>query len=176
MHCIDFLFLSRTYWRRGTGAVRSALAGTFLVSACSTPTSSPVLLSATRAAEQPTATAPPATVRLPPPAAVRSMADVRLQAARRLIAANPEGTYTGPAPDPLLAIPVLEIELRADGHIRRIDVLRMPQQAQDTVQIAVAAVHRAAPFGDLSRVPKPWRFTETFLFDDDRKFKPRVLD
>jgi len=37
-------------------------------------------------------------------------------------------------------------------------------------------VRRAAPFGDVTHVPKPWKFTEVFLFDDDRRFKPRVLD
>ena len=42
---------------------------------------------------------------------VRSWAEVRLQAAHRLMAANPAGTYSGEVPDPLLAIPVLEIEL-----------------------------------------------------------------
>ena len=44
------------------------------------------------------------------------------------------------------------------------------------MQIAIDAVRRAAPFGDVSRLPKPWKFTETFLFNDDRKFKPRTLD
>ena len=42
--------------------------------------------------------------------------------------------------------------------------------------MAVAAVRRAAPFGDVSRLPKPWKFVEVFLFDDDRRFKPRTLD
>ncbi|KAI1696427.1 hypothetical protein Ddc_20438 [Ditylenchus destructor] len=32
------------------------------------------------------------------------------------------------------------------------------------------------PYGDLSRLPKPWKFAEVFLFDDDRRFKPRTLD
>ena len=41
---------------------------------------------------------------------------------------------------------------------------------------AIAAVRRAAPFGDVSRLPKPWKFVEVFLFDDDRRFKPRTLD
>ena len=99
-----------------------------------------------------------------------------MQAAKRLVAANPSITYTGAVPEPLLAIPVLEIELNADGSVRRIDVLRPPRQATDTIGIASDAVHRAAPFGDVSRLPKPWRFTETFLFNDDRKFKPRTLD
>ena len=118
----------------------------------------------------------PATVHLAAPGPVRNWDEVRLQAARRLVAANPGGTYPGPVPDILLAIPVLEIELNADGSIRRIDVLRQPRQARDTVQLAIDALRRAAPFGDVSRLPKPWHFTETFLFDDNRKFKPRTLD
>lgn len=110
------------------------------------------------------------------PSPSRSMAEVRLQAARRLVAANPQGTYTGKPPDILLAIPVLTIELNADGSIRRIEVMRYPRQAKDTVDTAIAAVRRAAPFGDVSRLPKPWKFNETFLFNDQRKFKPMTLD
>ena len=67
-------------------------------------------------------------------------------------------------------------ELNSDGSIRRIDVLRRPGQAPDTLQLAIDAVRRAAPFGDVSRLPKPWKFSETFLFNDERKFKPRTLD
>jgi outer membrane biosynthesis protein TonB len=76
----------------------------------------------------------------------------------------------------LLAIPVLEVELNADGSVRRIDVLRHPKQALDTTQLAIDAVRRAAPFGSVARLPRPWKFTETFLFDDARRFKPRTLD
>ena len=54
--------------------------------------------------------------------------------------------------------------------------MRPPRQAQDTVQIATDAVRRAAPFGDISKLPRPWKFVETFLFDDQRRFKPRTLD
>ena len=93
-----------------------------------------------------------------------------------MVAANPGITYDGDVPEPLLAIPVLEIELNADGSVRHIEVLRVPRQAKDTVQIAIDAVRRAAPFGDVSRLPRPWKFSETFLFNDDRKFKPRTLD
>lgn len=110
------------------------------------------------------------------PAASHSWAQFRVQAALRMMLANPAQIYTGAVPDPLLAIPVLEIELRADGSVRSIEVLRVPTQAKDTVQIAIDAVHRAAPFGDVSRLPKPWKFSETFLFNDERKFKPRTLD
>jgi hypothetical protein len=122
------------------------------------------------------AAAAPSKVRLGPPQAVRNWNEVRAQAALRLVAANPNITYTGEPPDPLLAIPVLEVELNADGSVRRIEVLRYPRQAKDTVQLAIDAVQRAAPYGDVSRLPKPWKFVETFLFDDNRKFKPRTLD
>jgi hypothetical protein len=113
---------------------------------------------------------------LPPPRASRNWAEVRRQAAERIVAANPDLTYAGRVPEPLLAIPVLEIELNGDGSIRRIDVLREPRQAKDTLRIAAEAVRRAAPFGDVSHLPRPWKFVETFLFDDSRKFKPRTLD
>lgn len=154
---------------------RTGLLGLALISGCSSGPQTP------SAPAAPSPAAPPAaggggSSRLPAPGAVRSWNDVRAQAARRLVAANPGITYDGAVPDPLLAIPVLEIELNADGSIRKIDVLRVPRQAQDTVQIAIDAVRRAAPFGDVSRLPKPWKFSETFLFNDDRKFKPRTLD
>ena len=113
---------------------------------------------------------------LPAPRAVRSWAEVRHQAAERLVAANPDITYTGKVPDQLLAIPVLEIELNGDGSIRKIEVLRPPRQAKETLQTAADAVRRAAPFGDVSKLPKPWKFVETFLFDERHKFKPRTLD
>jgi hypothetical protein len=102
--------------------------------------------------------------------------EYQLQIAARLMAANPKITYSTRAPDILLAIPVLELELNADGSIRRISVMRTPTQATDTIQIATEALRRAAPFGDVSHVPQPWKFTEVFLFNDDRHFKPRQLD
>lgn len=166
-----------------------------LVAGCSVPPTTnvsgkaPPTLPAASPSVAPSTTAPPVaaqpalpgtasarSLKLPPPAAVRDWKEVRLQAARRLVAANPDKTYTGVVPEVLLAIPVLEVELHADGAVRRIEVLRFPRQAKDTTQLAIDAVHRAAPFGDVSRLPRPWKFTETFLFDDDRKFKPRTLD
>jgi hypothetical protein len=152
-----------------------ALAGLALMAGCGSRQPGPSPAPAPPpAATAPTGAAPAG--RLPSPGAVRSWNDVRSQAARRMMAANPAITYEGAVPDPLLAIPVLEIELNGDGSIRNIDVMRVPRQAKDTVQIAIDAVRRAAPFGDVSRLPKPWKFTETFLFNDDRKFKPRTLD
>ncbi len=113
---------------------------------------------------------------LPMGGRVRNWEEYRQQAARRMVAAHPGGTYMGRVPEPLLAIPVLEVELQADGHVREIRVLRQPGQARDTVQLAMEAVRRAAPFGPVAHLPRPWRFTEAFLFDDARRFKPRSLD
>ena len=164
----------------------SALLGVTLAAGCSSPAppapstvpAAPAgVVSAVRPAPAAQGSAPALqSPHLPAPGAVRNWNEVRLQAARRLVAAHPHATYMGEVPEPLLAIPVLEIELNGDGSVRRIDVVRVPSQAKDTVQLAIDAVRRAAPYGDVSRLPKPWRFTETFLFDDDRRFKPRTLD
>jgi len=105
-------------------------------------------------------------------------AEYRMQIASRLVALNPSITYTTPAVNPLLAIPILEIEVDADGRVRNIVVTRKPadEDAQDTIQIAIDAVRRAAPFGDARHVPHPWTFSEVFLFDHERRFKPQLLD
>lgn len=109
-------------------------------------------------------------------AAMRAWEAYTVRAAQRIVDANPERTYLGEVPEPLLAIPVLEVELNANGSVRHIRVLRYPTQAEDTTQLAIDAVRRAAPFDGVSRLPKPWKFTEVFLFDDNRRFKPRSLD
>ena len=164
---------------------RAGVVGLSLLAGCST-TQAPLPSTAPTNAATPSQRSKPAPVvpaapaaampKLPAPGPVRSWDELRRQAALRMVAANPDGTYLGEVPDPLLAIPVLEIELHADGSIRKIDVLRKPREALDTLQLATDAVRRAAPFGDVSRLPKPWHFTETFLFNDARKFKPRTLD
>ncbi len=159
MSCIDWL------------SKFQVLAGAALLSACSGPASAPP-----RAGVAATPVVANSPAKLAAPGKARSWTELRMQAARRIVAANPAGTYTGAVPDVLLAIPVLEIELNGDGSVRRIVVLRRPGQAGDTTQIAMDAVWRAAPFGDVSHLPKPWKFSETFLFDEQRRFKPRTLD
>jgi hypothetical protein len=147
------------------------LAGAIAMTGCSFSRREPSL---------PTATPSPGVIATPAPppstARVRTWDDYRVIAGKRLVSANPSGTYTGEVPEPLLAIPVLEIELNGDGSVRRVNVQRSPSQAADTVQLAVDAIYRAGPFGDVSHLPKPWRFSEVFLFRDDRRFKPRSLD
>ncbi len=115
-------------------------------------------------------------LKLPAPLPNQTVIALKTQAAQRLLDAHPDSSYRGKPPEPLLAIPVLEIELQADGSIRAIKVLREPRQAKDTIQLAIDAVRRAAPFGDVSQLKKPWNFVEVFLFDDERRFKPATLD
>jgi hypothetical protein len=134
---------------------------------CSTPRPDPTPTPAPR----PGATAPAAS-----PSSARNWEEYRVLAARRIVAVNPQITHTGTVQQPALAIPVLEVELNGDGSVRAISVLREPSEAKDTTRIAIDAVRRAGPFGDVSRLPKPWRFSEAFLFNDDRRFKPRSLD
>jgi hypothetical protein len=124
----------------------------------------------------PAAPGAPTAKGMKPALVVGSWSAYRRQVAERLVAASPGATYAGRVPDVLLAIPVLEVELNADGSVRKVLVLRHPKQATDTTQLAIDAVHRAAPYGDVSRLPRPWKFSETFLFDDARRFKPRTLD
>lgn len=161
---------------------RSLVLAAACVAACSTQAPSPAPAPAPAPSRAPApapaapAPAPQAARGLPPATPSRDWTEFKMQAARRLVAASPDITYSGRVPEPLLAIPVLEVELNRDGSVRNIVVTRHPSQARDTTQLAIDAVRRAAPFGDISRLPKPWKFSEVFLFNDDRRFKPRTLD
>jgi hypothetical protein len=121
-------------------------------------------------------TRPPRVRRLPPPAVARSWEEFKVQAARRMVAAHPDSSYMGTPPEPLLGIPVIEIQLHADGRVRSTRVLREPVEAKETIQLALDVIHDAAPYGSVARLPQPWKFVEVFLFDDDRRFKPATLD
>jgi len=182
--CIDVLMN-----KRGGRGLWSCLGLGLVLAGCSSgPSAPPAGETAAPAAPAAAATAEPqgkapappvaknGTAALAPPKPVRTHDELRKQAALRLVEANPDRTYMGEVPAVLLAIPVLEIELRQDGSVKNIHVLRKPGQALDTVQLAIDAVHRAAPFGNVARLPQPWKFNEVFLFNDQRRFKPRTLD
>ena len=122
--------------------------------------------------------------RAAPPAAPRRRVATGPRCASRppsgMVAANPDDhLHRRRCPIILLAIPVLEIELNAR---RQRPPHRGPARAdarpRTRCQIAVDAVRRAAPFGDVSRLPRPWKFVEIFLFDDDAQVQaahPRAL-
>lgn len=154
------------------------LAGCAATPPAPVPRPAPLPPPAAAPAPQPAAptAAAPRPAGLPAPRAVRTAQELRQQAAERLVLANPERTYTTPAPTHLLTVVVLEVEVKSDGSVRRINVVRKPRYAPETLQMAIDAIHKAAPFGDVRRMPEPWKFTETFLFEEDRRFKPLTLN
>jgi hypothetical protein len=119
------------------------------------------------------------TITLPPSsnpnANAPNMLAYRVQVAQKIMHANGGATFAGALPDPLASIPVIEISLNADGSIRGLDVTRTPHFYPETVQLAMAAIRRAAPFGSVAHLPQPWVFNETFLFNDDLKFQLHSL-
>lgn len=110
-----------------------------------------------------------------PVGASRTWAEYKVRAARRIHDSNGSETFTGPLPDPLQSIPVLQVQLNRDGTVRNIVVLRMPGQSPETAQMAMRAVRRAAPFEPVGHLPRPWQFNETFLYNASMKFQLRSL-
>ncbi len=98
-----------------------------------------------------------------------------VQAAKHIIQANENQTYYGEPPVILAAIPVLEVSLNEDGSIENIRVVREPENDPEAAQYAIDAVMRAAPFPPVADMPKPWDFTETFLYDWALRFQLRAL-
>jgi hypothetical protein len=99
----------------------------------------------------------------------------RVQTAKKIMQVNGNATFFGALPDPMASIPVIEISLNSDGSIRGLTVTRMPRFQPQTVQLAMASIRRAAPFGSVAHLPQPWVFNETFLFNDDLKFQLHSL-
>ena len=162
------------------GRLRRAAAwlGLCALSACQTVSLEPppAPKPAPRPAPAPAPRVAPAPAPAPYMRPARTVDEYKHQMGVRLIAANPNITYVKRAPDILMGIPILEVEVNADGTIRHINVIRTPAEAPETVQVAIEALKRAAPFGDASQVPRPWKFLQVFLFDYDGHFKPKVLD
>jgi hypothetical protein len=139
------------------------------------PPPAPSAAAAARAHQAPDMGPP---VALPPAAAPRTMAEFQRNAAQRLVRANPRHSYMGKPPPMMWAIVIVETELNRDGSVRNISVTRPPANpaAAGTVEYALEAIRRAGPYGDLSRLPQPVRWSEIFLFNDKNQFKPRTLD
>jgi hypothetical protein len=108
-------------------------------------------------------------------APARNWDEYKLRAARRIHDTSAGETFTGPLPDPLRSIPVLQVQLNRDGSVRRINVLRTPQNSPQTLEMATRAIQRAAPFEPVGHLPQPWQFNETFLYNDDLKFQLRSI-
>ena len=154
-----------------------ALALSLGIVACA-PIQAPVTPAPTQAPAQRPVPVPAAAAPKPSEPLARDWVHYHRLAAQRLVQANPDRSYMGPVPEPLKGIPILEVELNADGSVRQITVQRRPRpaDAQHTTQLAIDAVRRAAPFPPVSHLPKPWKYSEVFLFNEQDLFKPRTLD
>ena len=99
-------------------------------------------------------------------------------AALKISKANEPEIYWDQPPTILFAIPILKVYLNSNGSIAATQILRIPSNpaAQETVDLAIAAIKRAEPFYIPSEARPPYEFIQTFLFRDDLKFKLRVLD
>ena len=109
---------------------------------------------------------------LPP---VKSWAEYRRRAAQLIMAVNAESVDKGDLQEPLLGIPVVQVQLNADGSIRLVDMLRASEVAPETTKPAIAAIRKVGNFGPVSNLPQPWQFTETFLYNDALKFQLRTV-
>jgi len=144
-----------------------------LLAACGSPPASPPAASVAPAPAQPATVAGTAAARPTGPA--RNWEEYKVRVARRIVETSPGETFDGPLPDPLQSIPVVQVHLNRDGSVRRIDVLRTPRQSPQTLEMAMRAIRRAAPFEPVGHLPRPWQFNETFLYNEDLKFQLRTL-
>lgn len=120
-------------------------------------------------------TVPPPAAVAPPPTLARNWDEYRLRAAQHIASVNAPLMFNGPVPERLASIPVLQVHLNRDGSVRQVEVLRTPKFSPETVQLATQAVRRVGSFGPVGHLPQPWRFTETFLYNDDLKFQLHTL-
>ncbi len=166
------------YFRLGGASVLAIVAG--CTSRPMPPDSPPPSAGPAPAAPSAPAAAPAARPPVPQPAAAvqapaRTWDEYKVRVARRVMHTSAGETFSGPIPDRLQSIPVIQVELNRDGSVRNVTVLRVPKFSPQTLQMAMNAVRRAGPFEPVGHLPRPWQFSETFLYNDDLKFQIRSL-
>ncbi len=108
-------------------------------------------------------------------APARTWDEYKVRAAQRIMQTSGGETFTGPIPERLQSIPVVQVQLNRDGSVRNVTVMRVPKFSPQTLQMAMNAVRRAGPFEPVGHLPQPWQYAETFLYNDDLKFQIRSL-
>jgi hypothetical protein len=106
---------------------------------------------------------------------VRDWKAYQVRAARRIMQANPQATFSGKVPDPLASIPVMTVRLNRDGSVREVEVMRTPKFYPETVELARQAILRAAPYGNTANLSGPAQFNQVFLYNDALKFQLDAL-
>jgi protein TonB len=110
----------------------------------------------------------------------RTLAEYRRHVAELLHAANAQGVYAGRPPNPLRAVIVVYVEVNTDGVVVRLELFRAPLHTPELVDEVERAWRRLGP-----QLPRPLpqlmngderlAFTQTWLFDDDGRFRLRTL-
>jgi len=110
----------------------------------------------------------------------RTLAEYRLHVDELLHAANVPGVFAGRPPNPLRAVIVVYVEVNGGGELTRLELYRAPDHSPELVDEVERAWRRLGP-----QLPRPLpalingderlAFTQTWLFDDDGRFRLRTL-
>jgi periplasmic protein TonB len=110
----------------------------------------------------------------------RTAAEYGHQVAELLHAANIPGVFPGRPPNPLRAVIVVYVEVNRGGELVRLELYRAPDHSPELVDEVERAWRRLGP-----QLPRPLpalmngderlAFTQTWLFDDDGRFRLRAL-
>ena len=75
------------------------------------------------------------------------------------------------------AVPVIEVILDSQGNVIGTEVVRWPSNdaARSTVDIAISAIHNAAPYRKIANGIHRLKLMQTFIFKNNRKFYLRAL-
>ena len=168
--------MRRSMLAQGAGWARRFQAAALLaLAACATPTP-PVL------EPQVFLQVPAAAVSAPEIAVsgATTLAEYRRDVDQLLHAANLPGVFAGRPPNPLRAVIVVYVEVNSGGELVRLELYRAPGHSPELVDEVERAWRRLGP-----QLPRPLpalmngderlAFTQTWLFDDEGRFRLRTL-
>ncbi len=109
-----------------------------------------------------------------------TLAEYGRHVAELLHAANFPGVFPGRPPNPLRAVIVVYVEVNSGGELVRLELYRAPLHTPELVDEVERAWRRLGP-----QLPRPLpqlmngdgrlAFTQTWLFDDEGRFRLRTL-
>lgn len=131
-----------------------------------------------RPPEIPRTPLPSEQVPVPPlPLAMHSVDDYKRALAAKILAATPDGAFSGALPPLLTSIVVVEAKIGRDGDIVNLRVVR--SRDQKASNLALVAMRAAAPFPKPDKLMaahhKTFDISETFLFNKEYRFQIRTL-
>jgi protein TonB len=133
---------------------------------------------ATRPAGVPRTPLPAEQVPVPPlQPPIHTLDDYKRALAARILAATPDGAFTGALPPLLTSIVVVEAKIGRDGDLVNLRVVR--SRDQKASNLALAAMRAAEPYPKPGKLMeshhKTFDMSETFLFNKDYRFQIRTL-